>query len=191
MNLNWTSINWVKKKNEAQSVARITQYKSIKWKWTWENNQIIAKVGIFPRCYLLHRERECRRRREKVENMDLLPAETPELAKKHGFRSLKLLTIDMEQPLADKPYGVDYGRLDNGLTYYVRSNSKPKMRAALALVVKAGSVFLSPSFPLQFSTGIILWKWCNVLILLSHCVLLTVFKKCRYFWAVFGMCITL
>ncbi|XP_010667309.2 zinc protease PQQL-like isoform X1 [Beta vulgaris subsp. vulgaris] len=72
--------------------------------------------------------------------MDLLPAETPELAKKHGFRSLKLLTIDMEQPLADKPYGVDYGRLDNGLTYYVRSNSKPKMRAALALVVKAGSV---------------------------------------------------
>lgn len=72
--------------------------------------------------------------------MDLLPAETPELAKKHGFRSLKLLNIDMEQPLGDKPYGVVYGRLDNGLTYYVRSNSKPKMRAALALVVKAGSV---------------------------------------------------
>ncbi|KNA14112.1 hypothetical protein SOVF_110570 [Spinacia oleracea] len=72
--------------------------------------------------------------------MDLLPAETPELAKKHGFRSLKLVNIDMEQPLGEKPYGVDYGRLDNGLTYYVRSNSKPKMRAALALVVKAGSV---------------------------------------------------
>ncbi|XP_021751377.1 zinc protease PQQL-like [Chenopodium quinoa] len=72
--------------------------------------------------------------------MDLLPAETPELAKKHGFRSLKLLNVDLEQPLADKPFGVDYGKLDNGLTYYVRSNSKPKMRAALALVVKAGSV---------------------------------------------------
>ncbi|KAL2930027.1 Zinc protease PQQL-like [Bienertia sinuspersici] len=72
--------------------------------------------------------------------MDLLPAETPELAKKHGFRSLKLLNINMDQPLAETPFAVDYGKLDNGLTYYVRSNSKPKMRAALALVVKVGSV---------------------------------------------------
>lgn len=45
----------------------------------------------------------------------------------------------MDDPLAEKPYGVDeYGELDNGLTYYVRSNSKPRMRAALALAVKAG-----------------------------------------------------
>lgn len=45
----------------------------------------------------------------------------------------------MDDPLAEKPYGVDeYGELENGLTYYVRSNSKPRMRAALALAVKAG-----------------------------------------------------
>ncbi|GAB4852720.1 hypothetical protein Ancab_016931 [Ancistrocladus abbreviatus] len=72
--------------------------------------------------------------------MDLLPAETSQIAKRHGFRSLKLLNVDMEQELGDKPFGVEYGRLDNGLYYYVRSNSKPKMRAALALAVKAGSV---------------------------------------------------
>lgn len=72
--------------------------------------------------------------------MDLLPAETPQIAKRHGFRSLKLLNVDMDQALGDEPFGVDYGRLENGLHYYVRSNSKPKMRAALALAVKAGSV---------------------------------------------------
>lgn len=70
--------------------------------------------------------------------MDLLPAEIPQIAKRHGFRSLKLLNVDMDQALGDEPFGVDYGRLENGLHYYVRSNSKPKMRAALALAVKAG-----------------------------------------------------
>nr|XP_017222853.1 PREDICTED: zinc protease PQQL-like isoform X1 [Daucus carota subsp. sativus] len=70
---------------------------------------------------------------------------SPEMVKKkmikHRFRSLKLVNINMDDPLAEKPYGVDeYGELDNGLTYYVRSNSKPRMRAALALAVKAGSV---------------------------------------------------
>ncbi|KAJ7973741.1 zinc protease PQQL-like [Quillaja saponaria] len=72
--------------------------------------------------------------------MDLLPAETPQISKKHGFRSLKLVSVDMDQVLAEQPVGVDYGRLDNGLNYYVRCNSKPRMRAALALAVKAGSV---------------------------------------------------
>ncbi|XP_068334934.1 zinc protease PQQL-like [Pyrus communis] len=74
--------------------------------------------------------------------MDLLPAETTtsKIVKKHGFRSLKLLTVDMDQELGDQPVGVDYGRLDNGLSYYVRCNSKPRMRAALALAVKVGSV---------------------------------------------------
>lgn len=33
-----------------------------------------------------------------------------------------------------------YGKLDNGLTYYIRQNSKPEKRAALRLVVNAGSV---------------------------------------------------
>ncbi|XP_031108210.1 zinc protease PQQL-like isoform X1 [Ipomoea triloba] len=73
--------------------------------------------------------------------MDLLPAESSQmLPKKHRFRSLKLVNVNMEEALSQTPYGVDYGRLDNGLTYYVRSNSKPKMRAALALAVRAGSV---------------------------------------------------
>lgn len=68
--------------------------------------------------------------------------ESSELAKKHKsrFRSLKLVNVNLDEALSEKPSGVDYGRLDNGLTYYVRSNSKPRMRAALALAVKAGSV---------------------------------------------------
>ncbi|XP_054811464.1 zinc protease PQQL-like isoform X1 [Prosopis cineraria] len=72
--------------------------------------------------------------------MDLLPAETRPISKKQGFRSLKLVNVDLEQVLAEQPVGVDYGRLENGLHYYVRCNSKPRMRAALALAVKAGSV---------------------------------------------------
>ncbi|KAI5320256.1 hypothetical protein L3X38_039964 [Prunus dulcis] len=73
--------------------------------------------------------------------MDLLPAETSKIVKKkHGFRSLKLVNVDMDQVLGEQPVGVDYGRLDNGLCYYVRCNSKPRMRAALALAVKVGSV---------------------------------------------------
>ncbi|XP_061994559.1 zinc protease PQQL-like isoform X2 [Rosa rugosa] len=72
--------------------------------------------------------------------MDLLPGGSSSMVKKTGFRSLKLVNIEMDQVLGDKPVGVDYGRLDNGLSYYVRCNSKPKMRAALALAVKVGSV---------------------------------------------------
>ncbi|CAK9136275.1 unnamed protein product [Ilex paraguariensis] len=72
--------------------------------------------------------------------MDLLPAESLQIAKKHRFRSLKLVNVNMDDVLSEKPFGVDYGRLENGLCYYVRCNSKPKMRAALALAVKAGSV---------------------------------------------------
>lgn len=76
--------------------------------------------------------------------MDLLPAaeSSPEMAKmrKHGFRSLKLVNLNMDDLLSEDPFGVDYGTLDNGLSYYVRSNSKPKMRAALALAVKVGYV---------------------------------------------------
>ncbi|GMN50692.1 hypothetical protein TIFTF001_019852 [Ficus carica] len=73
--------------------------------------------------------------------MNLLPPENKKIAKKQGFRSLKLVNVDLDQPLGDQPpFGADYGRLDNGLFYYVRSNSKPRMRAALALAVKVGSV---------------------------------------------------
>ncbi|MQL69481.1 hypothetical protein Taro_001782 [Colocasia esculenta] len=72
--------------------------------------------------------------------MDLLPAETPSIAQRHGFRSLKLINVAMDEPLAAEPVGVDYGVLENGLTYYVRVNSKPRMRAALALAVKVGTM---------------------------------------------------
>lgn len=70
--------------------------------------------------------------------MELLPASAPPISKKQGFRSLKLVNADMDQLLSDQPVGVDYGTLDNGLRYYVRCNSKPRMRAALALAVWAG-----------------------------------------------------
>lgn len=72
--------------------------------------------------------------------MDVPPKEKLELAKKHRFRSLKLLEVDWNHELGIKPFGADHGKLDNGLTYYVRSNPKPQNRAALALAVKVGSV---------------------------------------------------
>ncbi|XP_027343571.1 zinc protease PQQL-like isoform X1 [Abrus precatorius] len=72
--------------------------------------------------------------------MELLPAGAPPISKKQGFRSLKLVNADMDQLLSDQPVGVHYGTLENGLRYYVRCNSKPRMRAALALAVMAGSV---------------------------------------------------
>ncbi|XP_047252548.1 zinc protease PQQL-like isoform X2 [Capsicum annuum] len=73
--------------------------------------------------------------------MDLLPAESSQiLPKKHRFRSLKLVNENLDEVLSETPQGVEYGKLENGLTYYVRSNCKPKMRAALALAVKVGSV---------------------------------------------------
>lgn len=74
--------------------------------------------------------------------MDLISGESSKVLRKQGFRSLKLMSVDMEQELGNEPepFGADYGRLDNGLVYYVRRNSKPRMRAALALAVKVGSV---------------------------------------------------
>ncbi|XP_044463821.1 zinc protease PQQL-like isoform X1 [Mangifera indica] len=72
--------------------------------------------------------------------MELIAGEGSQITKKQRFRSLKLLSVDLDEFLGQKPYGVDYGRLHNGLSYYVRRNSKPRMRAALALAVKVGSV---------------------------------------------------
>ena len=59
------------------------------------------------------------------------------------FRSLKLLDLHGEEqrnaaiPLGP-PGSIFHGQLDNGLSYYVRKNAKPKERAALALAVKIG-----------------------------------------------------
>src|SRR5699024_3778049 len=35
---------------------------------------------------------------------------------------------------------VTYGKLENGLTYYIQKNKEPENRAELRLVVKAGSI---------------------------------------------------
>lgn len=77
---------------------------------------------------------------EGSREMDLISGESSKVLRKQGFRSLKLMSVDMEQELGNEPepFGADYGRLDNGLVYYVRRNSKPRMRAALALAVKVG-----------------------------------------------------
>jgi hypothetical protein len=86
--------------------------------------------------------------------MDLLPPPTDApasgaggsgrgLRRGVGFRSLKLVSVAMDEPLPVDPVGATYGRLPNGLTYYVRSNPKPRMRAALSLAVKVGSVLLN------------------------------------------------
>ena len=47
--------------------------------------------------------------------------------------------LDPEAEIPVDPQ-VRLGRLENGLTYYVRPNRKPENRAALRLVVNAGSV---------------------------------------------------
>ncbi|GKV28045.1 hypothetical protein SLEP1_g37144 [Rubroshorea leprosula] len=62
------------------------------------------------------------------------------IGKHSSFRSLKEVELEWDRQFEDHPFGVDYGRLENGLVYYVRRNPKPKMRAALALAVQAGSV---------------------------------------------------
>ncbi|XP_044463820.1 zinc protease PQQL-like isoform X2 [Mangifera indica] len=75
--------------------------------------------------------------------MELIAGEGSQSMKKQRFRtfrSLKLVSVDLDEFLSQQPYGVDYGRLHNGLSYYVRRNSKPRMRAALALAVKVGSI---------------------------------------------------
>lgn len=61
-----------------------------------------------------------------------------------AFKRLKLLDLRTEEARkAEIPLGPSsllHGVLDNGLTYYVRQNPKPKQRAALALGVRIGSV---------------------------------------------------
>ncbi|MBK8953674.1 MAG: insulinase family protein [Chitinophagaceae bacterium] len=47
--------------------------------------------------------------------------------------------INVAQPMPVDPK-VKIGRLANGMTYYIRHNSKPEQRVELRLVVNAGSV---------------------------------------------------
>jgi zinc protease len=48
---------------------------------------------------------------------------------------------DNELPLDP---AITYGKLENGLTYYIRENQEPKNRANFRLVVNADSVALDP-----------------------------------------------
>ncbi len=48
-------------------------------------------------------------------------------------------SIDLTTPMSLDP-AVRTGKLDNGLTYYIRKNSKPEKRIELRLVVNAGSI---------------------------------------------------
>ena len=53
-------------------------------------------------------------------------------------------TLDAATAVAASPMPIEsavrFGRLDNGLTYFVRQNTRPESRAVLRLVVNAGSV---------------------------------------------------
>jgi len=47
--------------------------------------------------------------------------------------------LDYNEKLIFDP-GVRVGKLDNGITYYIKANATPQKRAELILVVNAGSV---------------------------------------------------
>lgn len=51
-------------------------------------------------------------------------------------------TIDLTVPIAVDP-NVRIGKLDNGLTYYIRYNKKPEKRVELRLAINAGSILES------------------------------------------------
>lgn len=53
--------------------------------------------------------------------------------------SEKAKTAPLEQKLPTDPHLIS-GQFENGLRYYVRENKRPENRAALRLVVNAGSV---------------------------------------------------
>ncbi|GFS43878.1 insulinase (Peptidase family M16) protein [Actinidia rufa] len=71
--------------------------------------------------------------------MDLLPANSSQIAKKHGFRSLKLVSVDMDDSLSETPFGVEFGRSrERSLLLRSIEFEAQYERAALALAVKAG-----------------------------------------------------
>lgn len=55
------------------------------------------------------------------------------------FLSFATLAQDLKSPIPTDP-DVVTGKLDNGLTYYIRTNKKPANKVELRLVVKAGSI---------------------------------------------------
>jgi zinc protease len=70
-----------------------------------------------------------------------IPEDQPAVAQPHVAQSSAQLSAEFA-PEAEIPVDpqLRLGRLENGLTYYVRPNSEPENRAELRLVVNAGSV---------------------------------------------------
>ncbi len=56
-----------------------------------------------------------------------------------SFFILFLNAQDLQQPLKPDP-NVKFGKLDNGLVYYIRKNQEPKNRVELRLALNAGSI---------------------------------------------------
>lgn len=54
-----------------------------------------------------------------------------------GIATILSAQLDKELPIDP---AITYGKLDNGLTYYIRENQEPKNRANFRLVVNAGSI---------------------------------------------------
>jgi zinc protease len=55
------------------------------------------------------------------------------------FTGLNAQTIKLDEPIPPDP-GIKIGKLENGLTYYIKQNKKPEQRIELRLAVNAGSV---------------------------------------------------
>ena len=48
-----------------------------------------------------------------------------------------MVELEMKEVLSGKPYVTEYDKLANGLTYSVKVNNRPRMRAFLAEAVRA------------------------------------------------------
>src|SRR5512137_1149129 len=55
------------------------------------------------------------------------------------FTGLNAQTIKLDDPIPHDP-AIKIGKLENGLTYYIKQNKKPEQRIELRLAVNAGSV---------------------------------------------------
>jgi zinc protease len=55
------------------------------------------------------------------------------------FTGISAQTQDLERPIPADP-NIKIGKLDNGLTYYIKVNKKPEQRIELRLAINAGSV---------------------------------------------------
>ena len=54
-----------------------------------------------------------------------------------SFSQATEIDLDQKIPLYKE---ITYGKLENGLTYYIKKNSSPKEKATIHLIVKAGSL---------------------------------------------------